>query len=207
MEKIKKLLLSDTLKLKRSLKLVLALLCLSVNSWADDVSAKPYKYCNPNLITAPFNIEECVVFFNQNTASLSPSEIKIYKANFAKAKKIKTPIMEMSNLFRTYPFPEVLFEREEASVVTAKQFYSDKVLSEDDPSTGLGIASYSHQSRMYKTVIAMLEIKNKLSRHERKMIQISKQRSECLDYWLNYLIEDATRTVNNREIIDKCFSD
>ena len=182
------------------------LLLAYMYSQANEAAKESYGDCRIDLIGAPFEVNECAMAFSQKLALLSSEELKTHQAQLTKLKKVPFPALELADLFRAYPAPEVLFEYQETGAAMAKRSNSDQALSYDDPATGLRVIEYGHDRTMYDTVIAMLNQKDQLTPDEQRMIEVSQQRSEYLGRWLDYLKEDEARTVNEKQIVDACFN-
>lgn len=201
-----KLVLLGACKIRPQLILSVLLCAHITNACADDTPKMPYASCRPELLGAPFDINQCVTFFNSKLASFSPDQIQTYEAYFATIKNIQFPTVELAYLFNEYPSPQVLFELQEAGFSVAKHVYSNQILSYDDPGNKLFLIEYEQTRTLYSLVIAMLENKANLTEQEKQIIQISQQRNACIGQWLDNVKNNEARKVNNREIIDNCFT-
>ena len=82
--------------------------------------------------------------------------------------------------------------------------YNKTKISFDDVES-LVFNKYIRIFQIYKIIIIMLEKKSNLTLSEQNMLQVSKQRSQCLGDILDDLSNNPEKSVDKKFIIDKCY--
>ncbi|WP_334320653.1 hypothetical protein [Gilliamella apicola] len=82
--------------------------------------------------------------------------------------------------------------------------YNKTKISFDDVES-LVFNKYIRIFQIYKIIIIMLEKKSNLTLSEQNMLQVSKQRSQCLGDILDDLSNNPEKSIEEKVIIDKCY--
>ena len=108
-------------------------------------------------------------------------------------------------LLRNYPTPEVLFTDIQLSEEDDKKKEYNKTKISSDEVGSLVFNEYKRNFQIYKIIIIMLEKNSNLTLSEQNMLQVSRQRSQCLGDILDDLSNNPEKSVEEKVIIDKCY--
>ena len=193
------ILLSQLCKLMN--KILIPLLFVFINNQS---FANTHSYCNLNLVVS-CDIEECANFFEKKISSLSLEQKQSFQKDFEKIKKDYPYPEFFIPLLRNYPTPEVLFTDIQLSEEDDKKKEYNKTKISSDEVGSLVFNEYKRNFQIYKIIIIMLEKKSNLTLSEQNMLQVSKQRSQCLGDILDDLSNNPEKSVDKKFIIDKCY--
>ena len=182
-------------------KILIPLLFVFINNQS---FANTHSYCNLNLIVN-YDIEECANFFEKKISSLSLEQKQSFQKDFEKIKKDYPYPEFFIPLLRNYPTPEVLFTDLQLSEEDDKKKEYNKTKISSDEVGSLVFNEYIRIFQIYKIIIIMLEKKSNLTLSEQNMLQVSKQRSQCLGDILDDLSNNPEKSVDKKFIIDKCY--
>ena len=182
-------------------KILIPLLFVFINNQS---FANTHSYCNLNLVVS-YNIEECANFFEKKISSLSLEQKQSFQKDFEKIKKDYPYPEFFIPLLRNYPTPEVLFTDIQLSEEDDKKKEYNKTKISSDEVGSLVFNEYKRNFQIYKIIIIMLEKKSNLTLSEQNMLQVSKQRSQCLGDILDDLSNNPEKSVDKKFIIDKCY--
>ena len=194
-----KIILSQLCKLLN--KILIPLLFVFINNQS---FANTHSYCNLNLVVS-YNIEECANFFEEKISSLSLEQKQSFQKDFEKIKKDYPYPEFFIPLLRNYPTPEVLFTDLQLSEEDDKRKEYNKTKISFDDVESLVFNEYIRIFQIYKIIIIMLEKKSNLTLSEQNMLQVSKQRSQCLGDILDDLSNNPEKSIEEKVIVDKCY--
>ena len=182
-------------------KILIPLLFVFINNQS---FANTHSYCNLNLVVS-YDIEECANFFEKKISSLSLEQKQSFQKDFEKIKKDYPYPEFFIPLLRNYPTPEVLFTDLQLSEEDDKRKEYNKTKISFDDVESLVFNKYIRIFQIYKIIIIMLEKKSNLTLSEQNMLQVSKQRSQCLGDILDDLSNNPEKSIEEKVIIDKCY--
>jgi len=182
-------------------KILIPLLFVFINNQS---FANTHSYCNLNLIVN-YDIEECANFFEKKISSLSLEQKQSFQKNFEKIKKDYPYPEFFIPLLRNYPTPEVLFTNLQLSEGDDKKKEYNKTKISSDEVGSLVFNEYIRIFQIYKIIIIMLEKNSNLTLSEQNMLQVSKQRSQCLGDILDDLSNNPEKSIEEKVIVDKCY--
>ena len=182
-------------------KILIPLLFVFINNQS---FANTHSYCNLNLVVS-YNIEECANFFEKKISSLSLEQKQSFQKDFEKIKKDYPYPEFFIPLLRNYPTPEVLFTDIQLSEEDDKKKEYNKTKISSDEVGSLVFNEYKRNFQIYKIIIIMLEKNSNLTLSEQNMLQVSRQRSQCLGDILDDLSNNPEKSVDKKFIIDKCY--
>jgi len=182
-------------------KILIPLLFVFINNQS---FANTHSYCNLNLVVS-YDIEECANFFEKKISSLSLEQKQSFQKDFEKIKKDYPYPEFFIPLLRNYPTPEVLFTDIQLSEEDDKKKEYNKTKISSDEVGSLVFNEYKRNFQIYKIIIIMLEKNSNLTLSEQNMLQVSRQRSQCLGDILDDLSNNPEKSVDKKFIIDKCY--
>ena len=182
-------------------KTLIPLLLVFINNQS---FANTHSYCNLNLVVS-YNIEECANFFEEKISSLSLEQKQSFQKDFEKIKKDYPYPEFFIPLLRNYPTPEVLFTNLQLSEEDDKKKEYNKTKISSDEVGSLVFNEYIRIFQIYKIIIIMLEKNSNLTLSEQNMLQVSKQRSQCLGDILDDLSNNPEKSIEEKVIVDKCY--
>ena len=182
-------------------KILIPLLFVFINNQS---FANTHSYCNLNLVVS-YDIEECANFFEEKISSLSLEQKQSFQKDFEKIKKDYPYPEFFIPLLRNYPTPEVLFTDIQLSEEDDKKKEYNKTKISSDEVGSLVFNEYKRNFQIYKIIIIMLEKNSNLTLSEQNMLQVSRQRSQCLGDILDDLSNNPEKSVDKKFIIDKCY--
>lgn len=182
-------------------KILIPLLFVFINNQS---FANTHSYCNLNLVVS-YDIEECANFFEKKISSLSLEQKQSFQKDFEKIKKDYPYPEFFIPLLRNYPTPEVLFTDIQLSEEDDKKKEYNKTKISSDEVGSLVFNEYKRNFQIYKIIIIMLEKNSNPTLSEQNMLQVSRQRSQCLGDILDDLSNNPEKSVDKKFIIDKCY--
>ena len=182
-------------------KTLIPLLLVFINNQS---FANTHSYCNLNLVVS-YNIEECANFFEEKISSLSLEQKQSFQKDFEKIKKDYPYPEFFIPLLRNYPTPEVLFTDIQLSEEDDKKKEYNKTKISSDEVGSLVFNEYKRNFQIYKIIIIMLEKNSNLTLSEQNMLQVSRQRSQCLGDILDDLSNNPEKSIEEKVIVDKCY--
>ena len=182
-------------------KILIPLLFVFINNQS---FANTHSYCNLNLVVS-YDIEGCANFFEKKISSLSLEQKQSFQKDFEKIKKDYPYPEFFIPLLRNYPTPEVLFTDIQLSEEDDKKKEYNKTKISSDEVGSLVFNEYKRNFQIYKIIIIMLEKNSNPTLSEQNMLQVSRQRSQCLGDILDDLSNNPEKSVDKKFIIDKCY--